>query len=82
MFKLRCVCYTMQMIEPPLSQPAVKVIEGGREALEREALEALILDEPRYHVLKRQLFEQPPPAMRLIESCVTSPLTEQEVPLP
>ena len=66
----------------PVTRPSLKVIEGDREALEREALAALIFDEPRYDDLKRRLFEQPPPALRLVESCATSRPPDPEASLP
>jgi hypothetical protein len=49
-------------------QPRFRLIAGDREALEREALVALIFDEPRYEELKQQLFDRPPPVLRLIQS--------------
>ena len=70
------------MKTPPTIRPALMVLEGGREALEREALVAVIFDEPRYDEIKRRLFEHPPPSLRLIESCATSRPPEPEAPLP
>ena len=60
----------------------MRVIEGDREALEREALAALIFDEVRYDELKQQLFGRPRAQLRAIEPGETSSPLESAVPLP
>ena len=65
-----------------LGHPKLVAIEGDRESLEREALAALIFDEPRYRELKQRLFEQPRPRLRVIESCACADSIEPVVLIP
>ena len=65
-----------------LGHPKLVAIEGDRESLEREALAALIFDEPRYRELKQRLFEQPQPKLRVIEFCARADSSEPVVLIP
>lgn len=61
------------MIKPNPKRLNLRVVQGGREALERAALEALIFDEARYLALKQRLFDTPPAALRAVQLQVAKP---------
>jgi hypothetical protein len=53
-----------------LKKPVLKVIEGGRSALEREALRAIFFDVPKFHEIHQRLKATPGKPLRLVQGTV------------
>jgi hypothetical protein len=57
-----------------MKKPILKVIEGGRSALEREALYAILYDVPKFNELHQRLKSAPVPGdFKIVSAEAISP---------